>query len=229
MKQILLFLLLIVPCIVKGQESNVSLADMLKYYRTASLSEKQSIDSLFMDMESKNRASQIKSICGVDFGMSREDALFILRNKYGRPLYNPNEMVISFENVKYAGVDFESVHFLFQSDGKTSHLNSCIFVKGAKDKKAAEEITEIYRTVLSRKYDLSESVTENGFKTYGGGISPLWDGHWFTLLEGLDEGKYLTGLHTDVIEYDNSLVRQFGNKYGVRIIYGPFEFVEEEF
>ena len=224
-----LFLFLWVPLFMCAQDSGVTTKDVLRYYKIASPEEKQSIDSLFIDMEARSKAIQIKSICGVDFGMSRESALSTLRNKYGSPMYNPNEMVVSFENVKYGGLDFESVHFLFQSDGIRSYLYSCIFVKGAKNKSEAEEITELYRSVLSRKYELSESITDIGFKTYGGGISPLWDGKWHTLLDSLDEGKYLTAVHTDVIEYDSSLVRDFGNKYGVRIIYGPYEFVEEEF
>lgn len=230
MKYVLsLILLLVAPFIMCAQDPGFTTEDILRYYKIASPQEKQSIDSLFIDMEARSKAIQIKSICGVDFGMSRENALSILRNKYGSPMYSPNEMVLSFENIKYAGLDFETVHFLFQSDGRRSYLYSCIFVKGAKNKSEAEEITELYRSVLSRKYELSESVTDNGFKTYGGGISPMWDGKWYTLLESLDEGKYLTALHTDVIEYESSLVRDFGNKYGVRIIYGPYEFVEEEF
>ena len=110
-----------------------------------------------------------------------------------------------------------------------NYLNSCIFVNGAKTKAEAEAIIESYRAALSRKYELTEIVGEIGFKAYGGGISPLWDGKWHTLLESLNKDSYLTAVLTDVIEYESNIVREFGNKYGVRIIYGPYEFVKEEF
>ena len=32
---------------------------------------------------------------------------------------------------KYAGLDFSSLHLLFQSDGTRSYFNACIFIKDA--------------------------------------------------------------------------------------------------
>lgn len=212
-----------------AQDSSETTVDILRFYRVATPTERASIDSMFVDMEQKLKAIQIKSICGVDFGMSKEVASSILRNKYGSPMYNPNDMILSFENIKYAGVDFDNVHFLFQSDGIRSYLYSCIFIKAAKNKQKANEIIEFYKTVLSRKYELSESTDDNGFKIFGGGVSPHWDGKWYTFMEALETGVFLTAFHTDVIEYDRNLVDMFGNLYGVRLIYGPFHYVNEEF
>lgn len=61
------------------------------------------------------------------------------------------------------------------------------------------------------------SKSGNGYPTHGGGMSPLWDGRWTTL----DFAKYGTGIHTDIIKYENNLVKVYGNPYAVRIIYGP--------
>jgi len=230
MKKFILLLVLCCFAIVGfAQDSSVTTADILRYYRIATPSERAAIDSMFVDMEQKQQAIQIKSICGVNFGMSKEAASSILRNKYGSPMYNPNDMMLSFENIKYAGVDFDNVHFLFQSDGQRSYLYSCIFIKAAKNKQRVNEIIDLYKTVLSRKYELSEGTDDNGFKIYGGGVSPLWDGKWYTFMEALDSGEFLTAFHTDVIEYDRDLVNTFGNLYGVRLIYGPFQYVNEEF
>lgn len=187
------------------------------------------MDSLYGQIETYIETNQIKSICGIDFGISREKALSILHKKYGVPSSDSNDMTLSFDNIKYAGLDFNNVHFLFQSDGIRSYFNCCIFVKNAKDKSEVIKTTELYYSVLSRKYNLLEIIDHNGFNTYSGGVSPLWDGKWYTFLENLDTGKYLSALHIDVIEYDNRLANVFGYKYGVRIIYGPYEFVEEEF
>ena len=52
-------------------------------------------------------------------------------------------------------------------------------------------------------------------------MSPLWDGRWTTL----DFAKYGTGIHTDIIKYENNLVKVYGNPYAVRIIYGPYDYV----
>lgn len=56
-------------------------------------------------------------------------------------------------------------------------------------------------------------------------IVTLWDGRWTTL----DFAKYGTGIHTDIIKYENNLVKVYGNPYAVRIIYGPYDYVKEEF
>lgn len=55
---------------------------------------------------------------------------------------------------------------------------------------------------------------------------PLYGmGRWTTL----DFAKYGTGIHTDIIKYENNLVKVYGNPYAVRIIYGPYDYVKEEF
>lgn len=90
---------------------------------------------------------------------------------------------------------------------------------------------DLYNEVLSKKYQLFETTDDFGFKIYGGGVSPLWDGSWFDYVSNLSDGKYSTAIHTDVIEYDDDLVSEYGYKYkyGVRIVYAPFEYVKEEF
>lgn len=211
--------------VVFAQDELPSLDQLQQYYSTvATTSEKATLDSVMAPIEAAQKIQQVKSIGGVAFGISREEARRMLVNKYGESMYNPESTVLSFKNVKYAGNDFETIHFLFQSDGYNSFLNACIFVKSAKTKREAEAINEEYRSLLSKKYDISEGVDSNGNKTFGGGISPLWDGHWYNLTNDV-----LTAIHTDIIEYDDSLTETFGNRYGIRMIYGPYDFVKEEF
>lgn len=96
-------------------------------------------------------------------------------------------------------------------------------LKRQKTKKDIQPRLNLYKELLSKKYTLSEVVGDLGFLDYGGGVSPLWSGSPFELLDNL------TAIHTDVIEYDSNVVDTFGNRYGVRIIYGPYNYVDEEF
>ena len=79
--------------------------------------------------------------------------------------------------------------------------------------------------ILSKKYELSCVKDANGLDSYGGGVSPLWDGHWSSLLKE----EYLTAIHTDIIKYDEELAKDTGIKYATRIIYGPYNYIKEEF
>lgn len=214
--------MLTIPFLTNAQEENsLSFKDSLNMYKD-SLPAFNFIGS----METNLKKEQIKGIGGILFGISQEQALPILRNKYGREEdHLSDNKDIVFKNIKYAGVDFNSVHFLFQSDGINSYFNTCIFVLNAKTKKEVVDKQNKMRDILSKKYDLSSFKDDNGFDLYAGGISPLWDGSWKSFLEG----KYTAAVRIDIINYTEELARSSGIKYSVRIIYGPFNYVKEEF
>lgn len=117
------------------------------------------------------------------------------------------------------------MHFLFQSDGINSYFNTCIFVLNADTEKEAIDKQKKMSDILSKKYELSCVKDANGLDSYGGGVSPLWDGHWSSLLKE----EYLTAIHTDIIKYDEELAKDTGIKYATRIIYGPYNYIKEEF
>lgn len=236
---VILFFLSIIHYDIAAQEFNsvreniiledIKLEDIINYYSNASSEEKAAIDSAFFDTVEKWKTQQVNSICGIPFGSSRLDAAEVLRNKYGEPYSLSSDNHIIYKNLKYAGINFDSIHFLFQSDGLNSYLNACFFIKDTKSKQKAIEILDLYKEVLGEKYQLLENTDESGFKIFGGGISPLWDGSWFDFVTNMVNGKSYMAIHVDVLEYEDEFVREFGNKYGVRIIYGPFEYVKEEF
>ena len=223
MKKILIALMLIMPFFASAQEDSILVfKDSLSTYRD-SLLVRNLVDSL---MEAGLKKEQITSISGISFGISQEKALPILRNKYGREEENLSDnKCIIFKNIKYAGVDFDSIHFLFQSDGINSYFKSCIFVLNAKNKKEVVDKQQEMKDILSKKYNLSSFKDDNGFDLYVGGISPLWDGHWKSFLEE----NYAAAVHIDIINYSADLVRITNVKYSVRIVYGPFNYVKEEF
>lgn len=207
----------------------IDFQEVVRKYKMATPEVKLLMDSLNSKIQNDYRAMQVKSVCGVSFGSSRESALSLLKNKYGNPNILSTDNTIIFDNIKYGGIDFDTVYFMFQSDGKKSYLNACIFVINAKTKAKAEQIMDLYYTTLSKKYYLSSTSDENGFRCYSGGVSPLWNGHWSTLLDETNGQNYLTAVHTDVIEFDKEITTIKGILYGVRIIYGPYEYVVEEF
>lgn len=226
MKNILITLMLIIPFFVNAQNvSDLTFKDLLNIHEDASPEYRSNLDSLYSIFEEKFKTQQIKNIGGIPFGISQEKALPILRNKYGEEMYNPrNKNLLSFKNIKYAGVDFSTVHFLFQSDGINSYFNTCIFVLDADTEKEAIDKQKEMSKILSKKYEITCAKDNNGFDTYGCGISPLWDGNLDSL-----KSEYFTAIHTDIMKYDEKLAKDTGIKYSTRIIYGPYNYIKEEF
>lgn len=226
MKKFILLIMLAVSHCAYSQEIN-SEKDLNTLWESLTPEQKDSVRALplFMEIQEKNlRLQQVHDIGGIPFGISREDALSRLRNKYGEPEFNLQSTVVTFKHIKYAGRDFSSVHFLFESDGINSYLNACIFVNDAKTKSEAIKKMEDLKIDLEKRYCVSSAKGENGFMTYGGGVSPIWDGKMASFKD-----EYYTAWHTDVIEYDANLSDIYGIKYGVRLIYGPYSYINEGF
>lgn len=170
------------------------------------------------------RKDQVFSIANVDFGTSCKEAEGKLKNKFGEPYFLSSNNKLQFKNIKYGGLDFNSVFFLFQSDENNSFLNCCIFIREAKDYAQALDIEKEYANILSRKYTkVFSEVDEKGNPFHFCGFSPLWDG---TL-----QGSYEAGvaIHIDIMKYDEEVARNLQYQYAVRLIYGPFNYVKEEF
>lgn len=208
---------------VNAQDAD-SFRELRERYWNSSEEARAVMDSIYSNFEESYSAEQVKTIGGIPFGISREKALVMLRNKFGEPEYTQQSTTISFLNIKYANKDFDAVHFLFQSDGVNSYLNACIFIIDVRKKEDVFNVQDNLYKMLSSKYQLFETVAENGFMMYGGGVSPLWDGHWYSLDE-----IYMGALHIDVIQYESELAEIYGNKYAVRLIYGPYNYIKEEF
>lgn len=222
-KTIAFIVLLILSTGVKAQDNFIE--QKKAEYKYASPEEKAKMDSIFQPIADEMQHKQVKTIGGIPFGISRDKAETMLRNKFGMPEYIPHTTTISFKNIKYAGYDFDAVHFGFQSDGLNSYMNSCIFIINANSLSDAIEKEKNIADNLLSKYNLVEEKDSNGYPTHGGGFSPLWNGDWKTL----DARESWGGLHTDIIKYEDDLMKVFGIPYSVRIIYGPYNYVKEEF
>lgn len=188
---------------------------------TASLSQEEIEEKIAAEL----RKDQVLSIANVDFGTSYKEAERKLKRKFGEPSFLSLKNELLFKNVKYGGLDFNSVFFIFQSDGNNSFLNGCVFLKDAKDYAQALEIEQEYADILSSKYTkVFSEVDEKGNPFHFCGFSPLWDG---TIQGGIEAG---VAIHTNIMKYDEDLVKEINHSpYAVRLIYGPFNYVKEEF
>lgn len=153
----------------------------------------------------------IKEICGIPFGSSYKKAEEVLDNKYGEKSYLSDKTKICYNNVTYAGIMFDNIYFLFQSDGYKSYMNGCVFILEANSLQQAKDKQEMLYNKLRYKYDLKEGTDDHGNKYYYGGHSPiLFDGCGFTI---------------EIIKFDNSPSRP----YAARLMYGRYNYVREEF
>lgn len=175
-------------------------------------SSKKDINKKISEEFQRERERQTtKEICGIPFGSSYEMTEEVLENKYGRKDFISDRTRIIYTNKTYAGITFDRIIFLFQSDGYKSYLNGCVFILEAPSmSKAKEEQDMLYSTLLS-KYKIWESVDNNGKKFYYGEHSPVPFGGF--------------GFIIDIIEYDNSP----STPYAARLMYGRYNYVKEEF
>ena len=150
-----------------------------------------------------------REICGAKFGDSYTNVKNILERKFGEPnSWDIDKTSIIYRDVSYGGMYFSAVHFKFQySSSGFSYFNRCIMVADEKTAKEAISKRDAIKSVLAKKYKITEATDDNGFKCYGGGMSPQQDDFGFCI---------------DVIKYDDGT-------YGTRLDYGPYKFIDEEF
>lgn len=173
--------------------------------------EKEVRKQIFEEINSEWERQTIKEICGIPFGSSYEKAEEVLKNKYGEKSYLSDKTKIYYRNENYAGILFDNIIFLFQSDGYKSYMNGCVFILEANSLRQAREKLEILYKKLRNKYDMKEGEDDNGNKYYYGGHSPVpFDGIGFVI---------------EIIKYDN----RPSIPYAARLMYGRYNYVKEEF
>ena len=151
---------------------------------------KEAQDSIVNNiMEMRKKEQTVKEICGVPFGSSYEKTKDMLENKYGYSELTSDRTRIVYKNKTYAGITFDSIIFLFQSDGIHSYLNGCIFILEAKSLNDAKKKQEMLHNKLLDKYVMIDETDSNGNKYYLGGYPPTPD-------DGV-------GFCIDILKYDS--------------------------
>lgn len=152
-------------------------------------------------------------ICGIRFGESYEIAKDKLEEKFGIPDDSTDGNNILYTNKTYGGVFFSYISFSFQRDENNSYMNQCVMgmdCRTAQEAKAKRD--EIWAKVEPLYSGYHYDVGNNGFKYYEGGCSPL--------------GGVLNGFVVDVVKYFKPY---HGFNYFARVMYGPYDYVTEEF
>lgn len=149
------------------------------------------------------------SICGVDFGASYSTAERVLENKFGdKEYFLSDKTKIVFKDKMYAGRMWSSLIFMFQSDGYSQYFNRCVLVKDCSTASDAKATRDAIKDQMADKYFIMDFTDEKSkFKYYLGGQDPT-------------TGQ-IPGFSIDIITYDSG-------GYGVRVDYGPYNYVKEE-
>ena len=108
------------------------------YTDTTELAVKKAISE---EYERERERQTVREICGIPFGSSYEKAKEVLENKYGTFTYLSDRNTIVYDNKSYAGIYFDKIYILFQSDGYKSYMNGCIFILEANSLNDAKDKT----------------------------------------------------------------------------------------
>ena len=136
-----------------------------------------SIIILILAFASLGKAQGLPSVAGVTFGSRYSACKTILDKRFngGKDSYQTSPNKLTYNDVSFAGEQFDYVDFEFQVEGNATYLyyisfysrfdlNSAEYAKRQRDR--------LY-TVFSEKYDFRWSGTdEDGFKYYIFGHSP---------------------------------------------------------
>lgn len=186
-------------------------------YRTGTDSERKALDEQNHTFELMSQKQWVKDACGVPFGATQKEVYDLLNGKFGNvsTLQNGDYVV---QGVNYAKQHFDYIVFSFQSDGKRTYFNSCMFIITSNSKEDAMNYYKSFRYTLGEKYTMVDTTKEvDGFPFSAGGYSPLWDGHWYSL-----DNPYFMAVQIDVMSPG------YG-EYTFRLKYGPYPYVKEEF
>ena len=157
--------------------------------------------------DSTNRESQrITEICGVKFGASYKSALDTLIYTLGKPDITSENNSIFYRDKSYEGIVFDSIYFIFVSDGQNANLSTCFFYYNTDKEKDARDTFRLICETLSQKYELTQiESSDESIDFYVGGLSPIDDSRGFSI----------------------GLNKVLGTHYSVSLCYGPYEFVKE--
>lgn len=143
-------------------------------------------------------------VCGVPFGSSYQTTYNAVSSKWGKP-YGMNYEEIVYMDKLYAGEYWDIIIFRFQGNGGSSNIfNSCLFGKQFNSLADAERFRDYLANELSKTYKVFGSRTdERGIKSYLGGQDPT--------------NPKLSAWTLDI------------DRNRVRLIYGPFNYLNEKF
>lgn len=161
--------------------------------------------------------NKVTEICNVPFGFSYEKSKNILFEKYGDcDYFASSKDCIAYRDKSYGGFYFTDLFFMFQSDGETSYFNKAVLSKDTKTKDEAVSLKKSIDEKLSKQYSLFQIFDDGDTYLSMGGICPA-----------PCERTYGYAISVDVLKLDKPTRNDC--TYAVRIMYGPYDYVEEKF
>lgn len=132
---------------------------------------------LMLAFVSLGRAQGLPSVAGVTFGSRYSACKTILDKRFngGKDSYQNSTNKLTYNDVSFAGEQFDYVNFEFQVEGSATYLCAIFFARSFNLNSAEYAIQQRDRlyTVFSEKYDFRWSGTDkDGFKYYIFGHSP---------------------------------------------------------
>ena len=197
-------------CNITGKEMSYTLQD--GEVITMTVDDGESSDAFWKRVL---EANMVKGICNIPFGTSCRETRKNLEVKFGEPDFQTSTKDnLRFVNTQYEGIQFDWMHFLFQPDG---FFNGAIFGVDCRTKSDAISIKREFHELLSKRYANFVDLDNNNDSVSYGGIAPV------------PTDKNLGfAIRIDIVDYKESgLISD--KPYAVRIIYGPFDFIKENF
>lgn len=221
----ILFLLFCTSIVSFADDVTIDVEQVQKTYWASAPEVKARLDTLMRSVDENYKRNQVVSICGVRFGMDLETAKNILKSKYGEVAFDADPNTLVYENIKYANTDYDQVIFRFQSDGINTYLSACVLCKYASSLSKARKLEKEFAEILSHKYtSLTEVKDINGETIHIGGITPLWDGHWYNFSK-----EHVGAVCTGIFRFGERARKGLGLNYAAKIAYGPYNYVKEEY
>lgn len=238
MKKIVLFILLMLPVAVMGQKMSDEMTFGQIFAVGNTLNSLPQIDSLRYIIQEGDTiwegdenflgavvykaclSNSVNNICGITFGSSFEESHNALEKKFGHSTYSTNNSIL-YKGITYSGEFFDNVIFFFQHERDKSYLSQVIFTRDVKSMDDAIQTKQSFQEKLSRKYTSIYRVDE---ELTVGGLPPLP----FLKPMKIDNPRTTYemgfGFEIKILSNDN-----YKFPYFVRIMYGPYEYVKEDF
>lgn len=239
MKQIIISVLMMLPCAVSGH-STESIPGMIHHSNDTSCGENSMtypiVDAFMLEVVSSTQNDKagefwifgkdtvrnvnnaidrlikenlVLDVCNVPFGSSYGEVQDTLKVRFGDSYKSSNDC-IAYINKEYEGVFYTDINFLFQSEGEKSFLCRAMFSKDCKSLEEAVKLKKALDDKLSKQYRLYKVLDENNIYLSVGGVNPV-----------VGEGGY--AITIDILEYSQH-IQETGIKCAVRITYGPFDY-----
>lgn len=246
MKKLILYLLFFLPCIAVGQSTNNLSEEMTPgmihavgsvmktlqqednhpfiVVKGDTIREKNDpvafLTAVFHQAIEKNT---VKEIAGIPFGCSYDAAATVLYNKFGKAYYSDQSAIV-YKHIFYSGESFSTVAFRFQSDGKSDYFCGALFAIYVRNIDEALKVKERFHHRLAERYPSTSLIDE---KLSAGGLPPVpyrRTVSFSNMQKGNNISDFGFGFEISVMSQDED-----DYPYFVRIKYGPYEYVKEDF